>query len=241
MKLFITLILFINSTLFALNNEVRFDMLKIKLKNELESQEYKKAIKTFSKIRKYKEQLPISYDFYEGQVNFEANNYNKAYNLLSKYVTTVGRNGEYYHTSLPMLLDIETKIEQTNNKKQEISNLKRKSTFIDTNTNLMWQNTKNLYIGTYKNSEIYCKNLSLNGYYNWYLPNASQIKSINNKSKKQNILEGFKRLRNYKFWASNGNYNNKHNVWYLDFKHSILSKINANSKKHLTVRCVREK
>jgi len=241
MKLFITLILFINSTLFALNDEVRFDMLKIKLKNELESFEYKKAIKTFSKIRKYKEKLPLSYDFYEGKVNFEAKYYTKAYKLLGNYVSAVGRNGDYYELSLPMLLQIENKFEEKNKHKQKVKNLKRKKIFIDTNTNLMWQNTKKLFIGTYKNSEKYCSNLSLKGYKNWYLPNASQIKSINNKNKKYNILEGFKKPQNNKFWASNGNYSNKNSVWFLNFKDSTLYKIPTNSTKHLTVRCVRNK
>jgi len=242
MKVFISLFLLLSTSLFALNTEVRFDMLKVQLKNQLEAQEYKKAIKTFSKIRKYKKQkLPVSYDFYEGQVNFEAHHYKKAYRLLDKYVSNVGRDGEYYDMSLPMLLSIEDKIKAKKIKKQAILKLKRKSIFLDLDTNLMWQNSKTLFIGTYKKADNYCSNLKLNGFNNWYLPNASQLKSINNKNKKQHILEGFKHLKNNKFWASNGNYDNNKNVWYLDFKHSNLVKINTNSKKHLSVRCVREK
>ena len=241
MKILIIFLLLINTSLFAFNDEVRFDMLKIQLKNELESQDYKNAIKTFSKIRKYKEKLPMSYDFYEGKVNFEANNYAKAYKLLDKYVSNVGRSGEYYKDSLPILLEITNKIEEQKLHKENILNLKRKSIFLDTNTNMMWQNTKTLFIGTYKNSEIYCNNLYLQTFNDWYLPNASQIKSINDKNKKQNSKEGLKKLTNHKFWASNGSYDNKNSVWYLDFKDSTLYKINTNSTKHLTVRCVRNK
>jgi len=227
--------------LFALNSEVRFDMLTVQLKKQITKNDYKKAIHTFEQIRQYKKKLPISYDYYEGKANFEAKNYDKAYILLDKYVSNIGRNGKYYKSSLPMLIDIEDLQESKKNDLKKEKEIKKRDIFLDVSTGLMWQNTKNLNLSTFKNSQKYCSKLNLMAYNDWYLPNLSELKTIINNENNTNIKKAFKNitdLENKVFWANTTNHNDL-GAWTVDFSNIYIEHISKSTNVNHYTRCVR--
>ena len=228
-------------TLFALNSEVRFDMLTVQLKKQINQNDYKKAIRTFDKIRQYKKKLPTSYDYYEGKANFEAKNYDKAYTLLDKYVSKLGRKGKYYKSSLPMLIDIEDLQETQKIDLKKENEIKKRDIFLDITTGLMWQNTKILNSSTFKNSQKYCLELNLMAYNDWYLPNLNELKTITNNKNDKNINKAFKNINNLKnkiFWANTTNTNDS-GAWTIDFSNLYIEHISKSTDINHNTRCVR--
>ena len=240
MKNLLLLFLF-TSYAFAINSEVRFDMLTIQLKKQIQSNNYKKAILTFDKIRQYKKKLPISYDYYEGKANFEAQNYDKAYTMLDKYVSKVGRNGKNYKKSLPMLIDIEELKKKQKISLKEENEIKKRNIYLDKMTGLIWQNTKELYSSTFLNSKKYCNELQLMGYNDWYLPNLSELKTIINNQNNQNLQKAFKDMeksKNIIFWADTEK-NTDLGVWTINFDNLYIEHISKLSTNKYNTRCVR--
>ncbi len=119
-RIFLALVLIFGSSgAFALSDEVRFDMLRTKLVEQLKGHHYKDALKTIAEIRQMKQSLPASIDYFEGKSLFESGNPYEAYLKLEQYVDAQGKEGKYYRQALAYLVKAEDAY-QAEQKKREL-------------------------------------------------------------------------------------------------------------------------
>jgi len=121
----VMLIVLLNTILFALSADIKFDMLKTKLSQQLKASEYKSALSTMKEIRNLEVKIPSSFDYFEGKALFESGNPDKAYIKMESYVNATGKNGKYYKKALQYLIKSESAI--IVNKQKKIKDEKRKA------------------------------------------------------------------------------------------------------------------
>ncbi len=110
---------------------------------------------------------------------------------------------------------------------------------LDSKTNLIWQDNidskkKNV---KWANAVRYCKDLRLDGYTNWKLPNIIELLSIVDKSKyNPAIYSTFKNVSPLYYWSSSPYVSNPINSWGVDFG---TGNDGAYNKSHsIYIRCV---
>jgi len=113
-----------------------------------------------------------------------------------------------------------------------------KSTVMDKETGLMWQDNSNIVMKNWSGAKSYCKNLSLGGYSDWFLPNIDELMSISDKKRyKPAIKKIFKNSKNNYYWSSSNYKNNSFLAWIVYFGNGFVICYNKSSKEY--VRCVR--
>ncbi|PNU21012.1 hypothetical protein C2E25_04205 [Geothermobacter hydrogeniphilus] len=96
-----------SGSLFALSPEIRFDMLKTKLTQQLKEQQYARALETIHEIRGLGIATPASLDYFEGKALFESGKKYEAYETLTNYVESNGKNARYYRQAIAYLVKAE--------------------------------------------------------------------------------------------------------------------------------------
>ena len=115
-----------------------------------------------------------------------------------------------------------------------------KSTVMDKETGLMWQDNSNIVMKNWSGAKSYCKNLSLGGYSDWFLPNIDELMSISDKKRyKPAIKKIFKNSKNNYYWSSSNYKNNSSQAWLVDFSNGYDGYYGKSNKRY--VRCVRER
>jgi len=129
-----------------------------------------------------------------------------------------------------------------NTQKKKPSTIKRDGDVVtDSSTGIMWQDNSEAKSieRDFKGAEKYCKELSLGGYDDWYLPKVEQLLSITDKEKADpSIKEEFKNTFPDGYWTSSVNVTHSSNIWYVHFGYGFSSDY---GKKTLNrhVRCAR--
>ncbi len=93
--------------LYALSAEVKLDMLKSRLVQELKGGEYGKALNTIADLKATKTKLPKSFAFFEGKALFESGKKAQAYRVMEKYVEANGKEAKYYKQAISYLANSE--------------------------------------------------------------------------------------------------------------------------------------
>ncbi len=91
----------------ALSDEVKLDMLKTKLVQQLEAKDYDGALETMQELKGMGATLPASFEYFEGKALFESGNKVEAYYKFSHYADTQGKNGKYYKETIAYLVQAE--------------------------------------------------------------------------------------------------------------------------------------
>lgn len=112
-----TTLLFSASSLFALSPQIRFDMLKTKLVEQLKAQEYDSALETISELKSLGLPIPSSLDYFEGKALFESGKKYEAYEKLEKYVEKNGKT-KYYNKAIAYLVKAEDTYKKEMQKKE---------------------------------------------------------------------------------------------------------------------------
>jgi len=113
----------------------------------------------------------------------------------------------------------------------------------DDKTGLIWQDNKDIVKNRMKyiDAQEYCKNLTLDGFKNWYLPTIQELETILDfKRDMPTIKNGFNiRISDY-FWTSTVDAKEpKHSAWRISFSYGEMEAYPQNRKYH--VRCVTTK
>lgn len=111
-------------------------------------------------------------------------------------------------------------------------------TVIDKDTDMMWQDNSTIVEKDYNGAMNYCKNLSLDGYNDWRLPNIDELISITDKNRyKPAIKKIFKNTENTWYWSSSKYKGDSSDAWIVYF-YDGGDRYNYVSNTHY-VRCVR--
>jgi hypothetical protein len=102
----ICLFLFV-SPLYALSPEIKLDMLKSRLVQELKGGEYGKALNTIADLKATNTKLPKSFAFFEGKALFESGKKAQAYKVMEKYLEANGKEAKYYKQAISYLANSE--------------------------------------------------------------------------------------------------------------------------------------
>jgi len=102
------------------------------------------------------------------------------YNIkVSKSGYTTKRGNINLESNIEIAIDLEKKIKQINLKtKSSLSSSSLKKIWKDKDTDLIWQVKVVKKTNKFNEAKAYCKNLTLDGYSNWKLPNLDELKSI---------------------------------------------------------------
>jgi hypothetical protein len=114
----IVTLLFCTSNLFALSPQIRFDMLKAKLVEQLKTQEYNSALETISELKSLGLPIPSSLDYFEGKALFESGKKYEAYVKLEEYVEKNGKT-KYYNKAIAYLVKAEEAYKEEMQKKEQ--------------------------------------------------------------------------------------------------------------------------
>ncbi len=95
------------SNLWALSPEIRFDILKTKLTQQLKEKQYPESLKTMHEIKELGISVPPSLAYFEGKALFESGKKYEAYEILERYVETGGKNAKYYKQAIAYLVNAE--------------------------------------------------------------------------------------------------------------------------------------
>ena len=245
MKKFLLLVVLLYSVnLFALSKQVQYDMLKVKLTEQLKSKKYTASLKTVNKIKDLNIALPNSFLYFEGKALFEAGLKAKSYKQFGKYVEISGNQAEYYNQAIIYLVKAEKEFLKAEQKflKAEIAKTKerKKRSLItgvvkDPKTELVWQDNfgKQSVKKTFKDAKLYCENLSLSNRYDWRLPSMRELGSILNYYKKPTTVGIFNNVPSSNYWASSS--------FALSFSHkyNFGATYSASRSTIYSVRCVR--
>jgi len=110
---------------------------------------------------------------------------------------------------------------------------------------LMWQDTAEIFKGSYKDAVSYCENLNYGGYSDWRLPSASELLSITDYGRyKPAINKAFKHVgkdgsdKYGSYWSSTGASFDAGGVWVVQFGSGFDNWVKINSADNFA-RCVR--
>lgn len=92
---------------YALSQSVKVDMLKVKLAEQIQSNDYAQALSTLQKLKETGTKLPASFEFFEGRALFESGQQTASYNIFAHYAETQGNKGEYYQQAIAYLVKAE--------------------------------------------------------------------------------------------------------------------------------------
>jgi len=110
----------------------------------------------------------------------------------------------------------------------------------DTVTNLQWQDNadaKNI-TKSWLGAINYCENLTLAGHSDWRLPNINELKSINDRSKRNpSVVNGFTNISSSYYWSSTTNEDGGFDAWIVNFYFGFVG--NGYKDNNYYVRCVR--
>lgn len=235
---------FYAANLWALSPEIRFDMLKTKLAQQLKGQKYGDALETMNEIKSLGVATPSSLDYFEGKALFETGKKYEAYEKLEDYVSKHGKKARL-------------EAEQRARRKQEQEALWRKEAeefsshpVIDKEfgTGQMWtlpvaeQYRDNPYLlikvyGSAQEATDFCQNLNVEGYSDWRLPTRKDILE----KLPCHIAYELKFLKDdplyNKIWYGSSSFVNKRK----GYQDPSICKIKSASKTdHFKVRCVRD-
>ena len=113
----------------------------------------------------------------------------------------------------------------------------KKETFVDKDTNLMWQDSSKNVERTWQSAIDYCKDLNYAGYNDWRLPTYYELIGIVDYSRyNPAIKRGFKNTVSNRYWSSEY-VSDSGNAWYVYFKGGYSD--DGNKSGNLYVRCVR--
>ena len=115
----IVILFFCTPNLFALSPEIRFDMLKTKLAQQLKAQEFTRALETMDEIKALGIPIPASLDYFEGKALFESGQKYEAYIKLENYVGDIGKSAKYYNQAIAYLVKAEDTYNTENEKKEQ--------------------------------------------------------------------------------------------------------------------------
>ena len=115
----IAALFFCTPCLFALSPEIRFDMLKTKLVQQLKAQKFTGALETMYEIKSLGVHVPSSLDYFEGKALFESGQKYEAYIKLENYVEKNGKNAKYYNQAIAYLVKAESTYNAENKKKEQ--------------------------------------------------------------------------------------------------------------------------
>ena len=115
LKFLIFVVVFFILSFNSYSNELgaaqKADLLLLKAKKAIDSKSYEKAVVIFDELHSLDLDIPSSsYFFYAKSLN-ETQNYEKALRILTLYINTVGRDGDFYSDALELIIDIEDKIQ----------------------------------------------------------------------------------------------------------------------------------
>jgi hypothetical protein len=116
-----------------------------------------------------------------------------------------------------------------------------KVTFIDYDTNLMWQDDVESKTVTkdWQGAINYCKDLSLAGFDDWRLPKIEELESITDDTRSDPAIQvGFENVMSDYYWSSSSVVYNSNYAWYVGFKYGS-DRYNYKSSNYY-VRCVRD-
>ncbi len=237
-KLFFIIFLFMGSSLFALSNQAKIDILKIKLVEQQKKGNYAQIISSINEWKKIDNNIPISLVFWEGKAYYKTKDYIKSFNSLEYYIDVAGNSGRFYQEALKLYLEVEPKYKKAKRieaKKEESKNRVVK----DKATGLMWQDDYDVvsFRTTAYGAANYCKKLNLNAYSDWTLPTANQVMTIMDFSQTPAIKKEFKNVLykyNYQFIKDG---NSKYKYYFSNSSGHIVS-TSISTKAY--VRCVRK-
>ncbi len=96
--------------------EVKKDQLLMALSGHLKKQQFKSALPYFDKLRELNKlhavALPASLDFFEGEALHKTGDYEKAESLLTTYITSQGKMGNYYDQAVKLAMANDKKLEK---------------------------------------------------------------------------------------------------------------------------------
>jgi len=114
----IAVILLWTPSLFALSPQIRFDMLKAKLVEQLKTQKYSSALETITELRSLGLPVPSSLDYFEGKALFESGKEYEAYVKLEKYVEE-NSQAKYYNKAIAYLVKAEDAYKKEMQKREQ--------------------------------------------------------------------------------------------------------------------------
>jgi hypothetical protein len=174
---------------FALSKEIRFDMLKTKLSEELKSKEYNSALDTISELKNMGVSLPNSLVYFEAKAMFENGQKAGSYKLFEKYLNKDGKGAKYYKEALAYIIKAEPekkKVElerqrklerqkETERQKEKLFDIENESIYRD-----KYSGDSFVYggRGTWWEANKKCESLIYAGFDNWYLPDENDLKPI---------------------------------------------------------------
>ena len=116
---------------------------------------------------------------------------------------------------------------------------------VDAIYGLAWQDTAEIFKGSYKDTVNYCENLNYGGYSDWRLPSASELLSITDYGRyKPAINKAFKHVgkdgsdKYGSYWSSTGASFDAGGVWVVQFSSGFDNWVKINSADNFA-RCVR--
>ncbi|MEA2019226.1 MAG: DUF1566 domain-containing protein [Campylobacterota bacterium] len=125
-----------------------------------------------------------------------------------------------------------------------LGKIDKSETVYDPSTNRTWQDNKDAKnVKDYWHSvKRYCQNLNFKGKSDWYLPSLDELKTIVDKTKRNNHKKEFKNSTSDAYWSSTEyspeSFSSPAITWYFSFYMGEASKIRKNYD--LRVRCVRK-
>ncbi len=115
--------------------------------------------------------------------------------------------------------------------------LMAKNIVVDSETGLIWQDSRTIVKKNWSGAKGYCKNLSLGGYDNWRLPHIDELISIvDTKRKSPAIKKIFKNTQSSWYWSSTEYKGHSSKAWYVYFRNGFDYYGNKSDEGY--VRCV---
>ena len=110
----------------------------------------------------------------------------------------------------------------------------------DNKKNLMWQDDEEVFLqDELVMAQVYCDELILNSYNDWYLPSIKQLQTITDiTNPKGSIRKEFQYFKEEKYWSNTPFAKDKNQYWYVDFK-TGKSMYHSKDEKNF-IRCVRD-
>jgi len=113
----ILIIILTTISLYALSNDIKYDMHKEEFINSFKKKNYSNALKNLEKMKKLKKNLPSSVLYFEGKALFESGSKAKSYKKFEKYIEKTGKTGKYYKKSLSYLIKAKKSIKELKRQK----------------------------------------------------------------------------------------------------------------------------